>query len=285
MAANYTSNPIAVQSPDTGMRGLHLPVISIPAGTDAPTIESITQEMKVNTDSVGYVASAIPTWWRETLAFHTSASTFTTNQAPFPNYGSLSLLVSGTGPTITFQDPSTVGSPIYSGRTCALTPGTAAAAYAWLTSPQKIAGFASPASLYIAVECDLMFANAAGTNAQFYMGFGDAQNLLAATNFVYATRTSSVWNLTNQTTSLGAANTPTNSVFQKVKLVCYGASTPEGIAAGSAQSVLYINGVVAATVNSVAGATNCYFSVGGTATGVSAPIVTIGNWAMCWNRY
>jgi hypothetical protein len=58
MASSYVSNPLATQSPSPAPAPGVLPVISIPAGTDAPTIESITQEMKCNTDFIGHIQSA-----------------------------------------------------------------------------------------------------------------------------------------------------------------------------------------------------------------------------------
>lgn len=51
MAANYTGNPTAVQAPATAPAVNNPIVISIPAGTDVRTIESITQAMKVLADN------------------------------------------------------------------------------------------------------------------------------------------------------------------------------------------------------------------------------------------
>lgn len=51
MAANYTGSPTAVQSPATAPAVNNPIVISIPAGSDVRTIESITQAMKVLADN------------------------------------------------------------------------------------------------------------------------------------------------------------------------------------------------------------------------------------------
>lgn len=48
--ATYTGVATATQPPDSGAAPGHAVQISIPAGTDAPTIESISQQMKVGAD-------------------------------------------------------------------------------------------------------------------------------------------------------------------------------------------------------------------------------------------
>lgn len=233
-------------------------------------------------DWINYSDSAAPTWWRENLMC--AGSTFTTQQNPIPNYAPLAFIMSGTGAQSVFQDPSTVGTPIYSGRTAALTPGSAAAAFGFLSSSFKIAGFASPANLLFNFEVDVMFANIASTNTTYYVGIGDSQNIPTSTHWVAATRTSGVWSLTSDLSSLGTGITPTNGVFQRLQVMAYGASTPQGIAAGSAGVKLFINGTLAATLTSVP-ASNAYFSIGGSCTGAGATAMTIGNWTACWNRY
>lgn len=54
MASNYTGNPSAAQAPSSAPGPGVVPVISIPAGTDTRSIESITQQMKVNADGLAY---------------------------------------------------------------------------------------------------------------------------------------------------------------------------------------------------------------------------------------
>lgn len=51
MASNYTGNPTAVQAPATAPAVNNPIVISIPAGTDVRTIESLTQAFKVLADN------------------------------------------------------------------------------------------------------------------------------------------------------------------------------------------------------------------------------------------
>lgn len=50
MASNYTGNPSGVQSPDTGYAPGHAPVLSVPAGTDFLSIESISQWAHLSAD-------------------------------------------------------------------------------------------------------------------------------------------------------------------------------------------------------------------------------------------
>lgn len=59
MASNYTADPTATQIPSPTPGPGVLPVISVAAGTDAPTIESITQQMKVEADFIGHIQSAV----------------------------------------------------------------------------------------------------------------------------------------------------------------------------------------------------------------------------------
>ena len=58
MASNYTGNPTAAQSPSSAPGPGVAPIISIPAGTDVRTIESITQEMKCLADYVAWLTSS-----------------------------------------------------------------------------------------------------------------------------------------------------------------------------------------------------------------------------------
>jgi hypothetical protein len=55
MASNYTGSPTGVQAPAVAPAPGVAPVISIPAGTDVRTIESITQQMKVEADYIAYL--------------------------------------------------------------------------------------------------------------------------------------------------------------------------------------------------------------------------------------
>lgn len=59
MASPYTANKDATQSPSPAPAPRALPIITIPAGSDVRTIESITQEMKVKTDFLGHIQSAV----------------------------------------------------------------------------------------------------------------------------------------------------------------------------------------------------------------------------------
>lgn len=59
MASNYTGNPSGNQSPSPSPGPGKVPIISIPAGTDVRTIESIEQSMKCNTDFIAYSQSTV----------------------------------------------------------------------------------------------------------------------------------------------------------------------------------------------------------------------------------
>lgn len=54
MASNYTGNPLSAQTPGIAPGPGVSSVISIPAGTDVRTIESITQQMKQHADASTY---------------------------------------------------------------------------------------------------------------------------------------------------------------------------------------------------------------------------------------
>lgn len=54
-ATNYTGNPAGTQAPGPTPAPGALPIISIPAGTDVRTIESITQSMKESADFIAYL--------------------------------------------------------------------------------------------------------------------------------------------------------------------------------------------------------------------------------------
>lgn len=60
MATDYPANPSATQAPASAPGSNVMPIISIPAGTDAPTIESITQALKCHTDYNGWLTQRVP---------------------------------------------------------------------------------------------------------------------------------------------------------------------------------------------------------------------------------
>lgn len=59
MATNYTGNPTAVQTPATAPAVNNPVVISIPAGTDVRTIESITQAFRVGADNLTFLLNIV----------------------------------------------------------------------------------------------------------------------------------------------------------------------------------------------------------------------------------
>src|SRR5574337_937353 len=59
MASEYTGNPNATEVPSPAPGPGVIPKKSIPAGTDALSIESIAQDMKVDADFVGHIQSAV----------------------------------------------------------------------------------------------------------------------------------------------------------------------------------------------------------------------------------
>lgn len=59
MASDYTGNPNATEVPSPAPGPGVIPKKSIPAGTDALSIESITQDMKVDADFIGHIQSAV----------------------------------------------------------------------------------------------------------------------------------------------------------------------------------------------------------------------------------
>lgn len=54
MPSNYTGNPTAVQAPASAPAPGVLPILSLPIGSDALTIESLYQDLKVLADYVGF---------------------------------------------------------------------------------------------------------------------------------------------------------------------------------------------------------------------------------------
>lgn len=59
MPSSYVSNPAATQPPSAAPGPRVLPTISIPAGNETRSIESIQQQMRVGTDFIGHVQSAV----------------------------------------------------------------------------------------------------------------------------------------------------------------------------------------------------------------------------------
>lgn len=59
MAFQYTSNPNATQVPSPTPGPGVLPVLSLPVGTDAPTIESLYQAFKVDADFTGHIQGSV----------------------------------------------------------------------------------------------------------------------------------------------------------------------------------------------------------------------------------
>ena len=59
MASDYTGNPNATEVPSPAPGPGVIPKKSIPAGTDALSIESIAQDMKVDADFIGHIQSAV----------------------------------------------------------------------------------------------------------------------------------------------------------------------------------------------------------------------------------
>ena len=59
MASNYTGNPNATQAPGPTPAPGAIPIISIPAGTDVRTIESISQALKESVDYIAYIQTIL----------------------------------------------------------------------------------------------------------------------------------------------------------------------------------------------------------------------------------
>ena len=195
---NYTGNPIAVQSPSPELRGLSTPTLALPIDRRRYALASISRSKPVPIFlHMGYRPCQLG--GARIYRFSLLSATFTTSQALFPKLRPVVAAVLVDHSTVTFQDPSTVGSPIYSGRTCAMTVGTAASAYAYLTSPQKTRRIRQRGKPVLsAVECDVMFAVPAGTNGQFFIGFGDNcwRFTLRRTSYLFRERPAA-WQLTS----------------------------------------------------------------------------------------
>lgn len=128
MAINYTGNPTAAQSPSVAPGPGIIPVISIPAGTDPRSIESIEQQMKVAADfnafhaMPGRVGS-----FREQWSIAAATLSTTTNPiADLAKRWSFEILAGATQ-SAAFQNPSTAGGN-YSSRNVKLNQGTGGAA-------------------------------------------------------------------------------------------------------------------------------------------------------------
>lgn len=131
MASPYTGNPTGVQAPGTQPMPGVLPIVSIPAGTDVRTIESITQEMKECADFIAYIQNHLVSadfvclhenWIGKTTGNLTSAS-------PVANFLQWTINSSGTAVGAAMGGTVSPGVTGYSGPAAVLNPGTTNVSY------------------------------------------------------------------------------------------------------------------------------------------------------------
>lgn len=318
MASNYTGSPTGVQAPDTGFAAGHAPVLSIPAGTDALSIESITQWAKVNADYLAAYAKLL----NATLPVTSSAlpqirlldaagnGKWLFDRNGYPTGGRVSLFREewcanpGSGASLWSNAGGAGGSALcanpnanYGARYLQLTPSSGGGGSVYDASGPKL--FMSNSSWLTAVmEFELGLNTAAigiASNVDFYAGFGTQGDASTDTNQIAIAKfhnTANYYLVTSsggglpQTQDTGVAPTanPNSIPIDRIKFEIYGSASP--VAAYTVK--LYINEVLVKTTNpsNAAAALLPVFAsanIGGAPVG--SPVAYMGPVSICWNRF
>jgi hypothetical protein len=229
------------------------------------------------------------TRWDERL--FSSATGITSSQNPVTNFGQLALTLSGSSPTANFKDVG-VGASGFNGRSVALAAGTSTD-YAFISSSSKIIGFGgTPAKLFARARGVIAIDTNGLSHATVFWGFSDQLNMSNLSSnfcgFTFNVAPGPHWRLQNVSTGGGTNITitpsigdPSAGVFETIELRYFGASTPAGVANGSAYVEWWLGGALAGNSNlasnQVLGA-NCYFGGGLQSAGVATSTTYVGAW-------
>jgi len=289
MSAPYIGNPTSAESPSLPPGPNVQPTVTIPADPDGASWANIQQLARVPVDWTAYFNGA--RWTRVQELYNFPNATISSTTSPLTTAPQMQ--VTTTSGSVAFQDAG-VGTTPYYGRSALITLGSAGGNATWMTTSSKMAPFLSSSALRFCFETDVAFANASAANNAHQFGISDTVNL-SGTNFCMLINIGGVWNINYSANSGGytfgptpvsPAMSPSNNTFQRLRMCLYGASTPEGVAAGN-KNVLncYINDTLVFSNNPTTLINvNCFITQGGIfAAGAST--VTIGSWFYNWTRY
>ena len=286
MASNYTGNPNGVQSPDTGYAPGHAPVLSVPAGTDFLSIESISQWAHLSADYFAVYGKllngTLPTAGGSAPqlklldAAGNARFAFDSNgypvgaregqhierwQTPVASPGNGQIAGSnwtvqlGTGSAVAVEDPTTT----YNSRFIQLTPSSASGAETYLYGPTLCIANTSFMSLVMEFEVG-MNAALAGTasNATLFIGLSSRTDPFSGGTWdpscvaLMKPYNQSHWNAATGAGGLVVETTtaasPTSGAvpLDRVKIEIQGSAS----AAGAYKALYRVNGSLIATITS-----------------------------------
>lgn len=192
MATNYTGNPTAVQTPATAPAVNNPVVISIPAGTDVRTIESITQALRVGADNLTFLLNIVGgTTTAKALQIDGAGGVASTVAAGCvqlsarliaKNSGTVPTFTAGTGagtsPSLSFS----AGSTDLAGRIIAVTGTAPVASSQVLIVKLSIGGLrAAPPVSVMLTPANAITGALSGTQSVSIGGSGNDWNILSGT--------------------------------------------------------------------------------------------------------
>lgn len=321
MASTYTGSPTGVQAPDSGPAPGHAQQVSIPAGTDAISIESISQWAKVNADYLSYVLKILQ------ISLPTTSSNIpqlrmldaagngraVVDHNGFPGLGRISQLSDawGIGPGATGSQWSTVGgtgssvavqSPLaasYNAPFLKFTPSSTsgAANYCLINSIPIVIANTAGMSLVLEFEFGLNAAGAGTTsNTSWFIGLASGTDPINDSNLITLKK---VYNVANyqvcsasgglqNISALGTPTAPTAGVFptDRFRIEIQGSAS----AYGAYQAKFWINEVFVASIvaANLPGAIAQRLTFGCTNEGgapAGSPLGYMGPVFCTWNRF
>lgn len=282
-ATNYPGNPTGVQAPSAAPGPGVIQIVSIPAGTDPPTIESIQQWAKVNADS--------ETFWafpgrcgsfRERWDIAAASLSATTDPIPdLAKRWSFSI-VAGATQTAAFQNPSTAGGN-YAGRNVKLNQGTGNAAQQSYIST-KIPIWTPPAVPYrCLLEFDLQATTSTLNSREWHLGWSTTTptNNIADNVTFYSDYTLANWQAQSNSllTDTGIAVNVGTSWVRFAVLIDTTLVTPSAL--------FYINNnlVATRTVGLPVAGTDYYLLFGGRQVSTGTCAFTLGDVVATWTKF
>lgn len=325
MASPYSGNTSGVQSPDTGYAPGHAPVLSIPAGTDAPTIESIEQWAKLVADYFAVYGKSLNVTLPVALAgtpqlklvdpLGNARFAFDTNGYPSGRLGQhfegwqtpLATLINGqisgsnwtcqlgTGSSVAVEDPTTA----YNNKFLQVTPSSSSGGETYLYGPTLCIANTSFMSLVMEFEVG-MNAALAGTasNATLFLGLSSRTDPFSGGVWdpscvaLMKPYNQSHWNAATGAgglvveTATTASPTSGAAPLDRVKIEIQGSAS----AAGAYKALYRVNGSLIATITSsqLPGATTLRPSISLASEGGApsgSPLAYVGPIRCYWNIY
>lgn len=240
MASNYTGNPSATQPPAPKPGPGQIPIVSIPAGTDAPTIESITQLIKCNTDYNAWSQQPnLATIFRENwyIAAPNTLSATTLQIADLQKRWDYTLGAVDATQTANWQDPMSS----YGARSVLLNQGTANVSHSQnLSTHYPITKTFS--GQVLCMDFDVQATSSTLNSREWHLGIGGGPSVSAVLMGFYTDYTGANWKYGNAETWVDSG-VPVNigGAFDRMRLIMDTTlSTP--------QVTYFINGTLVGTV-------------------------------------